>query len=670
MKESRFGLVLDAESRICRLERQIERERAARLEAEAIAERGLRELYNSQQRLTLLQRITDGANRAMSIRDALDMAIREICTHMGWDFGNAYLVEDDAAVGCDCWFAGRPDRLFAFVEASRQRRFARGVGMPGRILANGQAIWIDDVARTENFPRAAVATSCDLVSACGFPVLVGEEVTAVLEFFSRKALTDRDAMMPVMVQIGTQIGRVVERERAREALVHDALHDMLTGLPNRTLLNDRGTEAFHALPATREGLAMLVIDLNGFKAVNDRHGHLAGDRLLIEVADRLSSCLSHYEAAAGAAPSGGRRTTLARTGGDEFVLLVDGLHPGETMQPLARALADGLAAPMEIEGEQVQIGASIGIAYSGPTHQDLDQLLRDADLAMYQAKEKRLDDARIFTYSEEIGEAVRARATLESSLRDAIAHQQFVLHYQPIVRLTGERTLAGFEALVRWNHPQQGLLAPGHFIEVAEQSRLIIFIGDWVLREACRAIAELHRTLPRAKRPFISINIAPAQFLQPNFVDQVRDVLMSTCIDPTLVRLEITEGVAILDAARTARIMGEFKSWGMRTSLDDFGTGFSSLSYLQKLPFDSLKIDRSFVAAMGHEKSRNIVRTILDLANIMEMGVVAEGIEHSAQDQWLSDMGCDLGQGYLYGHPLPQAEAFALTDGAADNPQL
>jgi len=640
------------------LQRQLARERSARLEAEAIAERGLRDLYESQRWLELLQRITDGANKARDVRSSLEMTVQEVCVHMGWDFGNAFLTceETGQAVGCDCWFAAHPDMLFAFVEASRIARFSPGSGLPGRVLRDAQPHWIDDVRTDGNFLRRDVATDCALSSACAFPIFYGDQVVAILEFFSRKTLLEHDALVTVMAQIGIQLGRVVERERAQQALLYDALHDNLTGLGNRVLLAERSSAAFQRLPNDRNGLVALVIDLDGFKAVNDRYGHQVGDALLVEVASRLRSCAADFEVSASLGVR--HETNIARVGGDEFVLLIEGAVSDEALSALATDVHRRIQSPYAIVSDGAGIGASIGIARSNATHEDFGQVHRDADLAMYAAKARGRGTTVSFT--EDLGQAIRSRAQLERELREAIRHKQFTLHFQPIIDFRNECRVCGFEALVRWQHPDRGLLSPDEFMPAAEDSGLCIFIDDWVLEAACTAIGRLHGDNEAEDLPFVSINVTPKQFLQPHFVARVREVLMMSGVAASTVRLEVTEGVAIMDAVRTAQILDEIRAWGVRTSLDDFGTGYSSLSYLQQLPFDSLKIDRSFVTAMTDQRSRNIIKTIVDLARTMDMSVIAEGVETENQHIALMAMGCSMGQGYFYGRPSDATEAFAF----------
>ena len=651
---------------LSRLQRQVERERNARIQAEAIAERGLRELYESQVRLALLQRITDQANRSNDFGEVIDSALKEICGHMDWDFGNAYRVDADAetVTACDTWYASDPDRLFPFVEVSHKAVLPLGTGLPGRVLRDGHPHWIDSFDSETWFMRLDQARCCGLISACAFPVMLGDEMVAVIEFFSSKPMADKDAILLTVTQALTQIGRVVERERASAALLHDALHDAMTSLPNRVLLGERCRVAFERLPEDRKGLAMMVVDLDGFKAINDKHGHHAGDIVLVETCNRFQAAIQQGQKDLASEPAGAApwHATLARVGGDEFVVLLDGLSDERIATTLAERMIEALKPTIEIDGEHVAVGASIGIAHSGPAYADVDQIRRDADLAMYEAKSS--GHGGIVLFSDELGAEARNRMALERELRDAIRDKQFVLHYQPIFALDGASRLRGFEALIRWHHPTRGLIEPGAFIPAAEASGLIVFIGDWVLRQACTAMARLHKTLPRTGNagdlPFVSINIAPQQFLQPNFTAHVQRVLIETGVPPECLRLEVTEGVAIIDPDRTRQVLQEVRDWGVCTSLDDFGTGYSSLSYLQNLPFDTLKIDRSFIASMDDPKSRNIIRAILDLASNLNLSVVAEGIESPEQGAALVEMGCEFGQGFHLGRPLDETSAFAL----------
>ncbi|WP_029623568.1 putative bifunctional diguanylate cyclase/phosphodiesterase [Sphingomonas sp. PAMC 26617] len=664
MKHALVAAAPALEQQLARAERIAQRERAARLEAERIAEHGLRTLYESKQRLQLLQHITELANSARTIPEALDAALEMICERMSWTVGNVLMVSHDLlrVEACDIWRATDAADVMAFVEASRRMPFGRGEGLPGRVFARGRSEWITDPGHSEHFLRADVAARCGLGTGCAFPVLAGNDVVAVLEFYMRQAVPEDTEIIGILEQAGIQLGRVFERDRAQRALVHDALHDPLTRLPNRALFSDRLQASFDRLaPPRRHALAVMVLDLDGFKLVNDSLGHHAGDRVLIRVADILRDTLARLEGERGAHPAAWRASP-ARMGGDEFTILVEDLAGEDlaahgTIGTIATALHDALQDRLGLVTDIAPVGTSIGFAIGNALHANVDHLLRDADLAMYEAKAG--GRGRTIGFTEALGETLRDRARLTDELRAAIENRQFELDYQPIVTLDASRSVCGFEALVRWNHPLRGRLLPAEFIDVAETSGLILFLGDWVLREACATAASW--PMRDGVAPFISINISARQFAQPGFAARVRQIVLETGVDPTRIRLELTESTAIVDIDHTCQVIEEIRRWGVQTSLDDFGTGFSSLSSLHRLPFDVLKIDRSFVMAMdGHGKGDGIVRAIVALARTIGMTIVAEGIETPAQAELLIELGCELGQGYHFGRPAVASHAATL----------
>jgi diguanylate cyclase (GGDEF)-like protein len=653
---------------LLRVERRLQRERTARLESEAIAERGLRALYVSQQRLALLQRVAAAANESTSVEATLRFAVEEICQHTGWALGQVYVCpndKSDSLVSSDIWFASDPNGLFPFVEISRSFCFRSGVGLPGRVLADGSAQWVTDVTLDANFPRAPTALACGLHSGFAFPVMVGSDVAAVIEFFARETLNPNDELLSIMTQIGIQLGRVIERKRAEDRLIHDALHDPLTGLPNRALFVDRLTTALQrGLRNPDLRYATIFIDLDGFKLVNDSLGHIVGDELLVDVARRLRETLAECERNA-AAMNANWRGTLARMGGDEFAVLLDDLEDESVAPEVAARLHQCLKRSHSTKHQNVYSTASIGIAFGRPDYTDVYEIMRDADLAMYEAKSTGRDRTAIFDQKLRIRS--RKRLEIESDLRRATQRGEFVLYYQPIIALADHR-LEGFEALLRWRRGGGDLLEPGEFIQVAEETGLIVFMGDWVLREACATLAQWHRTLC-SNSLTMSINISPRQFLERNFARNVRKILLDCNVDPNAIHLEITEGAAIKEPERTRQVVQQLKSWGIRISLDDFGTGYSSLSYLHSFPFDTIKIDRSFVSRLGEaEDSRGIIQAVMDLARNLSMDVVAEGLETEGHAAILDTMGCQFGQGFLFGRPMDReaAERFMRSGRASE----
>jgi diguanylate cyclase (GGDEF)-like protein/PAS domain S-box-containing protein len=438
---------------------------------------------------------------------------------------------------------------------------------------------------------------------------------------------------------------VSERKALEDALSHQAFHDSLTKLANRALLKDR-TE--HALArAARRGrpLAVMLLDLDGFKAVNDSLGHDAGDELLVAVAGRLQECIRPSD-------------TAARLGGDEFAVLVEDLaSPGDYAVVATRVL-DSLQAPFAVHGKEVFVRGSIGIAMCGEGENTADELLRNADVAMYMAKAEGKNRFELFNPS--MHSAMLERLDIEADLRRAVERSEFVLHYQPTVVLQTGR-IAGVEALVRWQHPERGLIPPIEFISIAEETGLIVPLGEWVLDTACRQAQEWHVAHPNEPLLRMSVNLSVRQLQHEGIVKTVERVLETTGLAPETLTLEITESAVMNDHVTTIVRLNQLKALGVRIAVDDFGTGYSSLSYLRRFPIDVLKIDRSFVdgVADGPQK-RALLRTIVELGRTLNLETVAEGIEQPEEMQQLRSLQCDLGQGYYFARPLDADSVGAL----------
>jgi len=424
--------------------------------------------------------------------------------------------------------------------------------------------------------------------------------------------------------------------------------DPLTQIPNRIYFMDRLENAIDTARGKNTILAVLFVDLDEFKVVNDSLGHAAGDELLIDVAGRLRASVrstSHNRE--------GSQSVVARVGGDEFAILVSPIDREEDAAIVAQRILRRLGEPVYFEGRRMFVSASIGIAFNAldATPEDL---LRNADTAMYSAKSS--GKARVAIFNEGMRERVIARFETEAGLRRAIEADQLVLHYQPIFAMS-DNSVCGFEALVRWNHPQRGLVYPGEFIPIAEESDLIVSLGRWVLREACRQMAEWRKNLVAEQQLTISVNVSSRQLTDPKFLEDIAAVLEETGLDPRSLALELTESSIMGNPAQTLDTLDRIKKMDIRLEIDDFGTGYSSLSYLQRLPFDILKIDRSFIQELeGGNGSVDIVRAVLELAHSLKMEVVAEGVETEGQAQTLTRLGTNFVQGFLLSKPL-EAEA-------------
>ncbi len=438
-------------------------------------------------------------------------------------------------------------------------------------------------------------------------------------------------------------------ELAEEKLVHQALHDALTDLPNRAYFVERVSQAQARVRRDPDyRFAVLFIDFDDFKAVNDNLGHAAGDRLLMEIAGRLRTCVRPGD-------------VVARLGGDEFTLLLEEITGLPDAEHAARRIQAALVAPIAIEGREIVATASIGVALSEPDYGQVQDLLRDADLAMYHAKEQ--GRARYQVFDVAMRDSAQARFGMEADLRTALEHGELRLVFQPIVELqTGG--VHGFEALLRWHRPKRGVILPPEFVPLAEQTGLIIPIGRWVLQEACRQARGWHDAFPAAGPVRISVNLSGKQLAHPGLADDVRAALQDAGLSPSRLILEIGENVLMESAESSTDVLHQLRELKVELHIDDFGTGHSSLSSLPRFPIHGIKIDRAFVHRMGSRRTDlEIVRSIVELAGNLSLGVIAEGVETVTQRARLIAFGCELGQGHLFAKPLEAQAAGALLAG-------
>jgi len=439
---------------------------------------------------------------------------------------------------------------------------------------------------------------------------------------------------------------VQARRNAEQRLRHEALHDPLTGLPNRTLFRDRLQTLLRHQPQSAESVfGVLFLDLDRFKVVNDSLGHQAGDQLLNAVAHRLTTCVGDWD-------------TVARLGGDEFTILIEEVQKLHDATGVADRIQKELTRPFFVKGQEVFTSASIGIATWSPTHERPEDMLRDADTAMYRAKTN--GKARYEVFDREMHTAAMGRLKLESELRHAMTRKEFHLHYQPIVDLRSGQ-ISACEALVRWQHPERGLLYPGQFLSTLEEAGLMIELGEWVLRQACTQLAEW-RGMGFSKLK-VSVNSSPEQYQRGNLIGLVQEVLHDLELPPDSLFLELTEDQAMQDIDRTIATLTELRELGVGISLDDFGTGYSSLSYLRRLPITVLKIAREFVADIGKgPQEATIASTILHLAHSLDLKVVAEGVEGNPDLQFMVNHGCDAVQGWVFYKAMEAEQLTALLE--------
>ena len=443
---------------------------------------------------------------------------------------------------------------------------------------------------------------------------------------------------------------IEERKELERQLKHQAFYDALTGLPNRALFHDRLEQALVRTGRRKNKIGLLYLDLDNFKLVNDSLGHQTGDRLLIAAAHRLRACVRAED-------------TIARLGGDEFVVLLENLVTEADALPLAAGITRQFVWPFPLDGRDLVVSVSIGIALGDASQTETDSLLRNADVAMYRAKAA--GKGRYVVFDPSMHKDTLARLDLETDLRRALKDGELRLHYQPVVCIkTGQVT--ELEALVRWQHPVRGLILPAYFIPIAEETGLIVPLGEWVLEQACRQMAAWNDQAFAAGPLTVSVNLSPRQFQSPNLADDVLRTLGNTGLAPSCLKLEITEGAIMQDFDATITTLQQLKRLGVQIAIDDFGTGYSSLAYLKRLPLDVLKIDRSFVKGIGEDhEDTAIVRAIISLAGSLNLTVTAEGVERAEQAALLNAWACDQGQGYHFGRPLEVTATAALLRASA-----
>ncbi|MFE4106324.1 EAL domain-containing protein [Almyronema epifaneia] len=444
------------------------------------------------------------------------------------------------------------------------------------------------------------------------------------------------------------VRNITKRKTFEQQLRHEALHDHLTGLLNRQSFLERVDHVIKLSKRRKSYLfAVLFIDLDRFKVVNDSLGHFVGDQLLIAIANRLTTCLRAGD-------------TVARLGGDEFTVLLEDLTTIQEATDVAERILQSMTTPVLISGREIFVSASVGIAASTSNYDKPDQLLRDADTAMYQAKAQ--GRACYEQFNQNMHEQMVGLLQLDNDLRRAIERQEFQLYYQPIVALQ-EGTIVGFEALIRWLHPQQGLVAPQTFIHLAEETGLILPIGEWMLFEACRQLCQWQQGLPQAKDLTMSVNLSGKQFSNPHLAKQIERALHQASLTPERLKLEITESVIMENTQLSKDTLSVLRDLGLQICIDDFGTGYSSLSYLHRFPINALKVDRSFIGVMDANDENSglaITQTITTLAHRLGVDVVAEGIETAKQFDLVKTFRCKYGQGYFFSKPLPPQQAQSL----------
>jgi diguanylate cyclase (GGDEF)-like protein/PAS domain S-box-containing protein len=535
--------------------------------------------------------------------------------------------------------AAGPSLPQEFLAAIDETPIEDGVGCCGTAAARVSMVVVQDAAAdplTASFRD--LAAQFGIRSCWSVPVVdsASGEVMATFAVYTTEQRTPTEDELRLLERVTHLAEIAIARKRSEEELAHQALHDLMTGLPNRALLLDRLDHALARAGRSEELVAVLFLDLDHFKILNDSRGHAAGDELLQAVAGRLRDVIRPSD-------------TIARFGGDEFVVVCEGVADELEARLMGERIAKAVGTPFPLSAGDVYIGVSVGISLA-TGNDDADTALRNADAAMYRAKER--GRARVEVFDEKLRVRSRVRYETETSLRRAVERGELVLAYQPVVAVPDGRMI-GAEALVRWEHPEQGEILPDAFIPLAEEAGLIMPIGAWVLEEACAQTARWLAAHPEASGFGISVNLSARQLLLPDLVDQVVDVLGRTRLDASHLTLEITETVLMEDVDFSIERLHGIRELGVRLAVDDFGTGYSSLSYLKRLPVDTLKIDRSFVDGLGTDQhDSSIVAAVVALAEALDLVSLAEGVETRLQVAELRSLGCRFAQGFHYARPV------------------
>lgn len=607
-----------------------------------------------EQRHAMERAINRVLAEATIVADAMLQMIEGICLSMEWRCGTCWVLDRESG---NLWFRKAwgfdVDDLQAFLNEDVKRVIkpepATVQGVVQRIYLTGRPEWITDLASEPGLDDTASLACAGVQGVFGFPLLVGNQVLGVMVFFHCGAPAPTAALLTTAHSIGSQIGQYLARLETEDNIKIASAADPLTQLLNREGFRQRLEHAFVQSVRRSKRLAVMLIDLDHFKVINDTLGHEAGDTLLLEVAQRLRDNLRVSD-------------TVARLGGDEFVVLIEDVEDPFYVGSLARKLIDALTMPYLIAERECRVTASIGSSAYPEDGEDTSTLLKNADAAMYRAKESGRNSFQFF--SEQMNANAVERMSIEADLRRALERDEMVVHFQPKIDVRSG-LVTGLEALVRWQHPELGLVPPAHFIQVANETGLIVPIGEWVLKSACAAATDWARQgLPSIP---IAVNLSQRQFLHGNLMQDVNQLLEQTGCSAECITLEITESMVMHNPEHAAALISGLKKMGLQVVIDDFGTGYSSLAQLSRFQVDALKIDRSFIKALADGGKVSIAQAIIAMAQNLKLKVIAEGVETRQQFEFLREHGCDEIQGYYVSKPLAQVDAFAFVQNRVGN---
>ncbi len=594
----------------------------------------------------VIAQITRLLSEAQSVEEAIPQVIAIVCESFGFVYGARWVLDkQNVLLRCaETWTFPLPS-LEVFREHSKARleRLGNTEGLTRRVWASAAPVWIANIEEDRTLARRAEALAAGLKSGFAFPIMVGGELYGLMEFFAREARQPDEIVSRVARNVSAHIGQFIARKHAERNLQFVASHDALTGLFNRSMFGQRLQQALAQAYRHERRLAVLFIDLDGFKLINDTLGHDAGDVLLSDLAVRLRECMREGD-------------TLGRMGGDEFVVLIEGYKEDTQLLEVARKVLETVAQPFLLREGSYHVTASIGIAAYPQDGHDAPELLKNADIAMYRAKEQGKNNFQF--HSPDMNTHLVERYGMETALRRGLEHGELTLYFQPRVSVR-ENRVTGVEALVRWLHPTQGLLSAPAFVPVAEDAGLFGAIGDWVVRAACAQLKSWQQRGAANLR--IAVNLSMRQFGQDNLIERLRMAIHDGGVEPKQLEIEITETILMRYADRAADLLAQVKDMGAHVVVDDFGTGFSSLGCLSRFPIDAVKIDRSLVAQLPHGgDGAALTRAVIAMAQSLGLQVVAEGVETRAQWDYLSEHGCDAIQGNYYCAPADAETVTAM----------